>query len=151
MKRIVSLLLLCFVLLGFGSCASDTENWQTVVLDCGTIKIPKEWTVEFEDEILYIYDELLTPVMIELSPPDKHGLRSNKYYKDYTWGEWLTSACYSNSAIYGYNLISYNGITCEKMYLHLECLEAKTLFVVWDSSFTEDMLKKIAKTYINLS
>lgn len=147
MKRILSLLLLCLVIFSLTACASDTDDWQTVILNCGTMKVPEEWIVVREDEILYIYDEAWKPIMIALSPSNDLGTRSNKHYQDYIVVDWISSACYSNGAIYGACLISYNGETSEKLYLSLGYGEEQTEFIIWDESITVDMQKKIAKTY----
>ena len=151
MKRILSLFLLCLVIFSLTACASDTDDWQKVILNCGTMKVPEEWIVVREDEILYIYDEDWNPIMIEVYPTYGFGSKTNKHYKDYVFVDTVTSACYSNSAIFGSCLISYHGETSEKLYIYLNYGEEQTEFIIWDESITVDMQKKIAKTYSNLT
>ena len=145
-RRIIMLLLLCFVILSCSSCTSDTEGWQTVALDCGTIKIPENWSATEEDGLFYVYDEFDRPVMIEATPAED--VKTNKYYENYTLGDTITSAGFSNGAIYGSQKVTWDGKTSEKLYLDFGFDETRNILVVWDSSITKDMLKKIAKTYV---
>ena len=115
MKRIISLLLLYVFILTLDSCASDIKDWQTVALDCGTIKIPENWSATEEDGLFYVYDEFDNPVMIEATPAED--VKTNKYYENYILGDTITSAGFSNGAIYGSQKVTCGGKTSEKLYL----------------------------------
>lgn len=146
MKRIILLFLLCFLAFGVEGCASEPEDWQTVTLDSGTIKFPDDWRVTIEDGLFYVYDEFDSPVMIEATPVED--VKTNKYYESYALEEIITSAGLSNGAIYGSQKVTCDGKNSEKLFLDFGFDETRNIFIVWDESFTKDMLKKIAKTYV---
>ena len=139
---IVSLLLLC-------SCNLDTKNWKKVYIqNCGTLKIPNEWTFFIENDIMYITEEE-KPIMISCKRSGDN--ESNLYFNDYQYVEFISSAVLSNGPIYGRAKYIYKNNTIELYYLDLgptrndgELIE----FVVWDEGISEEFLIKLAKTFV---
>ena len=142
MKRIISLVLSLTLLLLIG-CASDTADWKQInIEDCGTIKIPSQWDVVVEDDIIYI-TENEKPIMITTKRSGER--ESNLYYKDYVYVDFISSAVLSNGVIYGRCKCIYDNKTVEMYYLSLD---SGIVFLVWNQEITKDTVVKIAKTFV---
>lgn len=140
---VISMLLLC-------GCTSSTENWKEIdIADCGTLKIPDEWTFLIENGIMYIIDGD-KPIMISCKRTGEN--ESNLYFSDYKYVEFISSSVLSNGPIYGKAKYLYEDSPIELYYLDLgytlhddELIE----FVVWDQEISEDFLINIAKTFVS--
>lgn len=124
---------------------SQYEDWQTVeIKECGTMKIPGEWSWFTEDGTLYILDENAEPVMIQCHNYATGVRESNKYYKNYKYLEFLSNKCLSNGAF---------PIVCK--FLHEdEVLELRlinlgdVILIVWKTDLQEDIFDRIVKSFI---
>ena len=129
--RAAALLLLSFLLLK----GAESRQWQTVTLEnCGTIKVPKTWSVSVEDGYQVFYDQdgavTLTPFgyISQIRTKDDNGEFLDDYvYKVHTsvlgqQREGILSVergrVYSNSAWWGRAQYTCNHIT-----VPISCLE----------------------------
>ncbi len=153
-SRILILVLTLSLLLPVltGCIDAKTLRWQKVALEnCGTLKLPPDWVCYKKDGLVYILDGSQRPVMIQTQcwadPDGNHAdPESNDFYQNVTNLRILTSAVFSNGAIYGTYLTEHNGSTSTKYYLHIGYPSIIRL-LVWDKTIDEEMLITIAKTF----
>lgn len=148
MKKVICFIFIIFTVI-LCSCSSDTDNWKTICIEnCGTMKIPNNWTFFIENDIMYIMDGK-NPVMISCERTGKK--ESNLYFTDYQYIDFISSAVLSNDPIYGKAKYLYKGEEIERYYLNLgETIHDEEIveFVVWEQKMSEETLIKIAKTFI---
>ena len=148
MKKVIVFLTLILVLLC--SCGQKNEGWQKVSIEnVGTIEIPGEWSFSFEDDLLYIFDENSTPVIIQLKSETEEV--SDKYHDNYKYNGSITNPVLSNSAIYGKCEIMYENVEIERLYISLpmEGWEQPDFeLIFWDTEIDTDMQERIAKTFV---
>lgn len=132
----------------------ETRGWQTVeIQDCGTLRLPSDWTCYEKGGLIYIVNHARRPVMIETtSSPSADGripgdTEANDFFADITNLRHLTSAVFSNGAIYGTYLTEHQGQQSEKLYLNIGYDRSITL-LVWDDTMSESMLKTVAQTFV---
>lgn len=143
-----------FLLIVAGCAAEKTSGWQTIEIpDCGTLKIPPDWTYYENEGWIYILDHAQKPAMIQTkSFPGVDGrtpgeTESNDFFTEVTNLRLLTSAVFSNGAIYGSYLTEHNGNQSEEFFLEIGYDRHVTL-LVWDETMDEAMLKTIAHTFV---
>ncbi len=153
MKKVICmLLLLSFLLCGcFPEIPRETKlpaNWKDVFIeDCGTLAVPGAWEYSVEDGIMY-FTKNGKPVMISYDGKDE--VESNAYFSDFKFIDTITSAFFSNGAMYGRKELSYQGEKIERCFLKLDKgkIEYETCnFIVWDTSVQFDTVKKIAELF----
>lgn len=138
-----------------GCSAINTSGWQTIEIpNCGTLQLPADWSYYEKDGLVYILDHAQNPVMIQTkSYPDVDGripgaTESNDFFTEVTNLQILTSAVFSNGAIYGTYLTEHNGNQSEKLFLSIGYIRTIDL-LVWDETMDEEMLKTIANTFVS--
>ncbi len=149
MRKNICFILIVSILLLYG-CASSTKNWKKVdIEDCGTLKIPNEWTFRVENNIMYIVNGE-KPIMISCKRTGES--ESNLYFNDYKYIEFINSSVLSNGPIYGKAQYLYKSTPIELYYLNLGYTlndEELVEFVVWDQEISEEFLIIIAKTFVS--
>ena len=149
MKKIFFVFLI-FSLLLCSCSSSPPDDWQTICIEnCGTMKIPKEWTVLVEDDLMYIMNGE-KPVMVFSNTKDNKGY--NKYWGEYEYIEITArirrlskfTECFKAK-------YKYDDIVVERYLLHLRCRwHEHTLyrFIVLDTEISEELLIQIAETFV---
>lgn len=144
---ILSLLMTC-------GCSDATKNWSTADLgNCGTIKLPDNWTIEQKNDRYYIFNDDSSLVMAQsfsycgIEDNQEGQPESNNYYTIQNL-KCLTSAVLSNGAIYGTFKSIKDGAECEMLFLELGYDGDTILFVVDSSKIDIDYLKQIANTFV---
>ena len=128
--------------------SEETKSWQTVVMKgVGTIRVPKEWNVERQDDVLYITDKPL-----EYQDHTVYLAGINKLHEGVEKKERLRSDSYSNGALL--KLIEYhvNGKKEEHYLITFFNDYGSTMTIfdlfVWDrDSVDEKIASEIAKTF----
>ena len=153
-KSIVFYFMLLFSLMINGCCSNDYEGWNTISLDCcGTLKTPEGWMVYEKDGLIYIVDGNKKPMMIEThsySGPgeNEQGIcETNDYYKNITNLRTVSSFALSNGAVYGEVLMKCGETQTYNYYLEIG-YGRSVLMIFWDKTINEDMVKKIASSFI---
>ena len=120
---------------------SDTEDWQKItVKNDGTLKIPQGWSYLNKDGIHYVMDDKDNPVLISYKENERN---DSLFFEEMEYVDFNSSEVYSNGAIFGEAVYSYDDEKAEHFYLWT----GNTNFVVWSNEISFDYLKKIAKTY----
>ena len=150
MRRIVFCIGLLAALFGcLSGCTNKHVAWQEVDLGtCGGMKIPTAWQYYTEDDILYIVDENDEPIMIECETHDFYMFgTSNKFFSDFRHEALVSSTGLSNGAIYGKEVIVYQDMEKEVLYLHVGYDNDERYFIVWDDALSIEEMEEIASTY----
>ncbi len=138
-----------FVLLFLNSCSS-TKNWKTVEIEgYGTLKVPENWKLSIVDDFIHFSSDESgesKDVLVQYSKPGS----TNEQFDDIKDFVWLVDENYSNSAgIIKYEVLYQNGTSAEMFILYfteINNLEFSE-FICVDTSVSEDILKKITKSY----
>lgn len=154
------------VIIGFSTNYVRYKDWKEVEIeDCGTIKIPKEWVMTEYDGRLYLSDKPLDeedctvyfvqshsyPTSASIAAgSDEGAVDTNLFSREVQMLKSERSSVISNGAIYGEELYSVDGVEEKKLYLELSNLHYHTrvYLITWDESIDEDMLIKIAKSFV---
>ncbi len=59
MKNIVSTILVVVFCVSLFGCSSTNAEWRSINIQCGTIKIPKNWSVSYTKDLMYCVIVLL--------------------------------------------------------------------------------------------
>lgn len=148
-------LILMFALLMTCGCADATKTWTTAELgNCGTIKLPEDWTIEQKNDRYYIFNDDSSLVMAQsfsycgIEDYQKGVPESNDYYTIQNL-KYLTSAVLSNGAIYGTIRSIKDGTECEMLFLEFAYHGDTIMFVVDNTKIDIDYLKQIANTFVS--
>lgn len=154
MKRIMVVIFILTAVLSFPGCSfSEYEGWQTVNIDdCGGIKIPGEWVYYEHDGLIYITDAGQNPIMIQTNSycgiNKNPGItESNVFFESVTSLQLLSSAVYSNGAVYGKMLMQNGDTRTENYYLSIG-YDRNVDLVVWDERVDIVTVKLIAQSFV---
>ena len=153
MKKIVCILLL----LSLSLCGCLPEypreyklpaNWKDVFVEgWGTFAVPATWEYSVEDGIM-CFTKNGKPVMI--SYEEFKGEEFITYSSDFEYIDTITSAIFSNGAVYGRKEYLYQGKKIERCFLEVENgeIEYHTMhFIIWDTSVTMKTVEKMAQLF----
>ena len=151
-KRIVFIGLFLIVFL-LAACGGKYDDWQTVgIHQNATIKVPKEWVITREDNVLYMTDK----------PMDDEDYKifligtiwgGNDYYlpSDFLKIEYINpefGEVNSLGVMYGMENYNINGDIVGKYFINFnEQDHGGTEFLAWDDLLDYSMIKKIAESY----
>ena len=151
---IILVVILSILLIG---CSDKYEEWKTVsILGGGTIKVPQDWVVTQEDNVMYITDKPINEegykiYLVGTVFDDKN---SNNYLLPYKLfenveliGE-VNTVNYSNSGMYGIEEYDISGNIETRYIIHLYHTTNTSNFIAWDNLLDEDMIIKITKSYV---
>ena len=160
MKRFYIIIVSCIMIFTLSCCTNNTDNMKTIYIsDTKTIKIPNEWVYydSFSNDLLCYKDSNDEIIMFEISPNYEIIVETNEYYhstvkfSNEEYGDYIitykSNAVYSNGMIFGIANFKNENINSEIYYLSYEDSE---LFI-WPNNVTFDLVKQIAKTYIDYS
>ena len=160
MKKFYIIIVSCIMIFTLSCCTNNTDNMKTIYIsDTKTIKIPNEWVYydSFSNDLLCYKDSNDEIIMFEISPNYEIIVETNEYYhstvkfSNEEYGDYIitykSNAVYSNGMIFGIANFKNENINSEIYYLSYEDSE---LFI-WPNNVTFDLVKQIAKTYIDYS
>lgn len=156
MKRIVACVLVCVLIFGAAGCASyNYDGWNDLAIDsCGTLKIPPNWQTYIVDDLLYIVDENKKPVMIQthshagIEDGDFGEVESNAFFEEVRCLKFVSGEVFSNGAFYGRVTVEKNGMQSQQYILEFEGA-TRVSIVVWDDTIEDELVKKIAKSFVS--
>ena len=132
------------------SCNS-TEGWKTIKIEnYGSIKVPENWEFSVVDGYMYISSNESGEsknVLVQF----RDDVNNNKEFDDIEDFEWIVDENFSNSTgITKYKVLYKDGSSAEKFALYFTSSDdyKSTEFICLDDSVSEDILKKIAKSYV---
>lgn len=149
MKRLS--MVLAATMLFLCGCSSILKcEWQTIAMNnCGTMKIPANWTYFVEDGVMYILNDKNEPAMISYDVSKESN--SNRYIKDFQLIEWISNEVLSNEPMLGRAKYRHGDDEIVRYFLNLTTNSDDDVeFIVWDEEITKEMLVAIAKTFINI-
>ncbi|MBQ9847361.1 MAG: hypothetical protein IJO58_06095 [Clostridia bacterium] len=149
MKKLVSVILISCLLL-LCSCNS-TEGWKTIKIEnYGSIKVPENWEFSVVDGYMYISSNESGEsknVLVQF----RDDVNNNKEFDDIEDFQDIVGEFFSNSTgITKYKVLYKDGSSAEKFVLYFTSSDdyKSTEFICLDDSVSEDVLKKIAKSYV---
>ncbi|MBQ9957583.1 MAG: hypothetical protein IJO89_00890 [Clostridia bacterium] len=149
MKKLVSVILISCLLL-LCSCNS-TEGWKTIKIEnYGSIKVPENWEFSVVDCYMYISSNESGEsknVLVQF----RDDVNNNKEFDDIEDFQDIVGEFFSNSTgITKYKVLYKDGSSAEKFVLYFTSSDdyKSTEFICLDDSVSEDVLKKIAKSYV---
>ena len=153
------------MLIQMAGCANKYAGWKGVtLLGVGTFKVPQDWIVTQQDDVVYLTDKPLdsedykTYLVGEIGEiwsmssngtrdrfDDTYELFGNVQVKS---GETISSVTLSNSAAYGQRefVVDGNGVTKYFIMLWSEKV-SPTYLIVWDNLLDENTILKIAASF----
>ena len=160
MKKFYIIIVSCIMIFTLSCCTNNTDNMKTIYIsDTETIKIPNEWVYydSFSNDLLCYKDSNDEIIMFEISPNCETIVMINEYdlptakFSNEEYGDYIitykSSAVYSNSMVFGTANFKNENINSEIYYLNYE----DSALFIWPNNVTYDLVKQIAKTYINYS
>ena len=150
MKKTTLLMTLFFLFFLIGCSFSQSNNTQKIdIQNIGSLYVPKDWKVSYEDNTICFISEQTHYYMIGCLQDFGSGNGYNHpYLIDFEKGEIISSEVYSNSVIVSENECTINGESIIKRFMSCYVTSAKRLnFIVLDDSITNDTLEKIGKSF----
>ena len=159
MKKIVSLILVIVLCVVLSGCNSATSNWTSININCGTIKVPENWSVSYYEDLMYFYDknadgkenicmfqsnsysEFKDSVCYSVGLVEANAF-SSKFQSLYT----ISAGVFSNSAGYGEAMTSVDGVECKMRFLDFSYNENDIRFFV-GTDVSDEIFKEIAESF----
>lgn len=150
-------MVLCVMLFG---CNTNFSNWTSINIKCGTIKVPENWNVSYDENLMYFYSD---------NANDKKNIyifQSNSFseFKDdssYTVGIVETNAfsnefqnlytissnAISNGVVYGEAMVSIDGTKRKMKYLDFGSDKTEIQLFVNTDRVDDETFMQIAKSF----
>lgn len=160
MKRIISVFLFLVLFTTFFGCTSKYMGWKEIEIKSGTIKVPEQWSVSYNNDLVYFF----------LGSPDKKDdvyiFQSNSFSEfknnsDYAQGDvepnifsnkfqnlyTISSHVNSNGAIYGEAMVSDNDKKFKMKFLILESETNEVQLFVRNDKVSNETFMKIIESF----
>jgi len=133
----------------------DYSGWKDVYLEnLGTFKISEEWFVSQERFVVCITDKpieeehiiYLVGAILNYDTEEKN-ISPNDFLENVEYIGLVNSQVFSNGGMYGQNEYKINDEIAIKYFISFSTNEYGVLFIVWDDTIDEEMIRKIAISF----
>lgn len=163
MKKLLAIILAMALSAALFGCNFGTVGWRSVDIESGTIRVPKDWTLSYDNDLMYFYcgnDDSKDNVVAfqsnsfgdfkENTDKTEGIVESNAFSNQFQCLYTISSAVISNSAIYGEAMVSVDGTEYKMRYIDVSFYENYVQFFVRNDMVEEDTFMKIAKSYVSI-